>query len=182
MEQNTRPSVLTPMSDAVENYVLNDMSWKVDLPAWLKEIMECSKNGPYQKSYTITAHILSILAQRAVELNDAVLNVIMMNLALYEGVHTNDGFDKVKALKQIIKDYKKRNQPKPEWKPIVGEDVYIVPRDGIDKPYTGKITKVGHKFFYVGEGWNQIKIETETMENKLNGFRPTIKCYQSIEA
>lgn len=33
-------------SKNVQNYVMNDMVWKVDLPRLLKEISECSKALP----------------------------------------------------------------------------------------------------------------------------------------
>ena len=40
-------------SKNVQNYVMNDMVWKVDLPSFLKEIAECSKSIPYAKTFKI---------------------------------------------------------------------------------------------------------------------------------
>lgn len=34
-------------SKNVQNYVMNDMVFKVDIPRLLKEIAECSKSTPY---------------------------------------------------------------------------------------------------------------------------------------
>lgn len=73
---------------AILDFVLQDNVWQCDLPAFLKEIAECSQNGPYKITYKIVAELLKLLAARAIELNDPALNIIMMKLALYEGVHT----------------------------------------------------------------------------------------------
>ena len=74
-------------SNTVRDYVMNDMVWKVDLPRLLKEISECSKSTPYPVTFTILASVLGILTERAIEINDPALNIIMMNLGLYEGAH-----------------------------------------------------------------------------------------------
>lgn len=67
-----------------------DLVWKVDLPTFLKEVCECSKGGAYTKCFSITFHVLRMLTERAIELNDPVLNAIMINLGLYEGSHTEE--------------------------------------------------------------------------------------------
>lgn len=87
----------------VLNYVMNDLSWKADLPAYLKEIKECSQNTPYAKTFTIVADILQILARRAIELNDPVLNIIMLNLSLYEGSHDKNASEVKDKLREQIK-------------------------------------------------------------------------------
>ena len=78
-------------SKNVQNYVMNDMVWKVDMPRLLKEIAECSKSTPYPVTFTILTRVLGILTERAIEINDPALNIIMMNLGLYEGVHDKTG-------------------------------------------------------------------------------------------
>lgn len=95
-------------SEAVENYVMNDMVWKVDLPRLLKEIAECSKNIPYPVAFTILARVLGILAERAIEINDPALNIIMMHLGLYEGVHDKNAGEVISQLRKLIADNKKR--------------------------------------------------------------------------
>ena len=76
------------ISPAVEKYVLNDFVWKADLPAFLKEVCECTNNGAYAITFNLIYNILTILTQRAIELNDPALNIIMINLGLYEGSHS----------------------------------------------------------------------------------------------
>lgn len=95
-------------SKNVMNYVMNDMVWKVDLPLLLKEIAECSKSTPYPVTFTILTRVLGILAERAIEINDPALNIIMMNLGLYEGVHDKNAGVVISRLRKLITDNKKR--------------------------------------------------------------------------
>ena len=94
-------------SKNVKNYVMNDMVWKVDLPRLLKEISECSKSTPYPVTFTILASVLGILTERAIEINDPALNIIMMNLGLYEGVHDKNACEVISKLRKLITDNKK---------------------------------------------------------------------------
>lgn len=94
-------------SKNVQNYVMNDMVWKVDLPRLLKEIAECSKSIPYPVTFTILARVLGILAERAIEINDPALNIIMMTLGLYEGVHDKNAGEVISKLRKLITDNKK---------------------------------------------------------------------------
>ena len=50
-------------SKNVQNYVMDDMAWKVDLPRFLKEIAECSKSVPYAASFRILAQVLKVSRQ-----------------------------------------------------------------------------------------------------------------------
>ena len=93
-------------SKNVQNYVMNDMVWKVDLPSFLKEIAECSKSIPYAKTFKILAHVLNVLTERAIEINDPALNIIMMNLGLYEGVHDMNACEVISKLRKLITDNK----------------------------------------------------------------------------
>lgn len=93
-------------SKNVQNYVMNDMVWKVDLPRLLKEIYECSKSTPYPVTFTILASVLGILTERAIEINDPALNIIMMNLGLYEGVHDKNAGEVISKLRKLITDNK----------------------------------------------------------------------------
>lgn len=94
-------------SKNVRDYVMNDMVWKVDLPRLLKEIAECSKSTPYPKTFTILARVLEILAERAIEINDPALNIIMMNLGLYEGVHDENAGEVISKQRKLITDKQK---------------------------------------------------------------------------
>ncbi len=94
-------------SKTVRNYVMDDMVWKVDLPSLLKEIAECSKNVPYAKTFKILAQVLNVLTERAIEINDPALNIIMMNLGLYEGAHDKNAGEVISKLRKLITDNKK---------------------------------------------------------------------------
>lgn len=94
-------------SKNVQNYVMNDMVWKVDLPRFLKEIAESSKSTPYFVTFKILNNVLGILAERAIEINDPALNIIMMNLALYEGAHDKNVDEVISKLRKLIADKQK---------------------------------------------------------------------------
>lgn len=94
-------------SKAVRDYVMNDLVWKVDLPAFLKEIVECSSNTPYAITFKILAQVLNVLIERAIEINDPALNIIMMNLGLYEGVHDKNAGEVISKQRKLIADKQK---------------------------------------------------------------------------
>ena len=94
-------------SKNVQNYVMNDMVWKVDLPKFMKEISECSINVPYAASFRILAQVLKVLTERAIEINDPALNIIMLNLGLYEGAHDKNAGEVISKLRKLITDNKK---------------------------------------------------------------------------
>lgn len=64
----------------------------------------CIGDEQYDFCWNLLRSVLTILTERAIELNDPVLNIIMLNLSLYDGSHTDEGKEDVKKLRQIIKD------------------------------------------------------------------------------
>lgn len=94
-------------SKKVQNYVMDDMVWKVDMPRLLKEVAECSKSTPYPVTFTILARVLEMLTERAIEINDPALNIIMMNLGLYEGVHDKNAGEVISKQRKLIADNQK---------------------------------------------------------------------------
>ena len=94
-------------SKNVQNYVMNDMVFKVDMPRLLKEIAECSKSIPYPVTFTILVRVLGILAERAIEINDPALNIIMLRLGLYEGAHDKNIDEVISQLRKLITGNKK---------------------------------------------------------------------------
>lgn len=68
----------------------------------MKEISECSKNVPYGAAFRILAQILNILTERAIEINDPALNIIMMHLGLYEGAHDKNANKVIAQLRKLI--------------------------------------------------------------------------------
>lgn len=95
------------MSKTVQDYVMDDMVWKVDLPKFLKEISECSINVPYAASFRILAQVLNVLTERAIEINDPALNIIMIRLGLYEGAHDKNANEVISQLRKLITDKQK---------------------------------------------------------------------------
>nr|DAH46916.1 MAG TPA: hypothetical protein [Caudoviricetes sp.] len=93
-------------SKTVRDYVMYDMVWKVDLPSLLKEIAECSKSVPYAKTFKILAQVLNVLTERAIEINDPALNIIMLNLGLYEGAHDKNAGEVISKQRKLITDNK----------------------------------------------------------------------------
>lgn len=89
------------------SYVMNDMTWKVDLPAFLKEAHDGSKNAPYAATFNCVLRLLSILAERAIEINDPALNIIMLNLSLIEGSHNHTFYNN--AVSEMRKRIKEEN-------------------------------------------------------------------------
>lgn len=93
-------------SKTVRDYVMNDMVWKVDLPNFLKEIAECSKSIPYTKTFNILAHVLNVLTEMAIEINDPALNIIMLRLGLYDEAHDKNVDEVISRLRKLITDNK----------------------------------------------------------------------------
>lgn len=94
-------------SKAVRDYVMNDLVWKVDLPAFLKEIVECSSNTTYAITFNILAHVLNVLTERAIEINDPALNIIMLRLGLYDEAHDKNVDKVISRLRNLITDNQK---------------------------------------------------------------------------
>ena len=94
-------------SKTVRDYVMNDMVWKVDLPRLLKEITECSKSIPYANTFNILAHVLNVLTERAIEINDPALNIIMLRLGLYDESHDKNVDKVISRLRNLITDNQK---------------------------------------------------------------------------
>ena len=82
---------------------MNDMSWKCDLPAFLEECQLCTEGTAYDVCWNLLRKILVMLTERAIELNDPVLNIIMLNLSLYEGSHDKDKGKVIAKLRAKIK-------------------------------------------------------------------------------
>lgn len=88
-------------SEIVKQQVLSDTSWKCDLPSYINEIMN-NPGNPYKVTFSIVAKILIALTERAIELNDPALNIIMLQLGLYDNSHENFQ-EKIEQLRKQIK-------------------------------------------------------------------------------
>lgn len=95
----------------VYDYVMSDLLWKCDLPAFLKECQLCSQGNAYDVCWNLLRRILVMLTERAIELNDPILNIIMLNLSLYEGSHSKNVNEVIKKLREQIRmNYEKDNR------------------------------------------------------------------------
>lgn len=124
-------------SKNVQNYVMNDMVWKVDLPKFLKEISECSTNTPYGASFRILAQVLKVLTERAIEINDPSLNIIMLNLGLYEGAHDEKVDEVISQLRKLITDKQNRRCKMKKQK------VFVLVQNGVDNQDNSCVDVVG---------------------------------------
>lgn len=96
-------------SKKVQDYVMNDMVFKVDMPRLLKEIAECSKSTPYPVTFTIMARVLEILAERAVEIDDPALNHYDASWTLRR-VHDENASKVISRLRKLITDEQKTEE------------------------------------------------------------------------
>lgn len=65
------------------------MQFNVYTPLFLKEAAECCTGGMYAACWNIFRNLLGMVAVRATELNDPIMNVLMLRLGMYE-VHPED--------------------------------------------------------------------------------------------
>lgn len=77
------------------------MSFDVDTPMFLKEAAENSRGGMYAICWNIFQQLLVQVTQRAIELNDPVLNALMIRLNLYELPNNK----RYKIIKMLEKEY-----------------------------------------------------------------------------
>lgn len=85
--------------------VFNEMQFDIDLPAFLKEVIENSGQRLYAPTWNILKIHLLNLAQRATELNDPILNVLMLRMNFYE-VPAQDRHKIIEKIKEEIEKEK----------------------------------------------------------------------------
>jgi len=74
------------------------MRWKVHTPAMLQEIARNPSCEILTRPLNIFARLLAQVAERAAELDDPKLNILMMRLTLYEQADPEKfTFDQIKA-------------------------------------------------------------------------------------
>ena|ERR1041385_1867178 len=61
-----------------------ELVWRVNTPSLLSEIVSNPNCSILLRPLQITGNLLALVAQRAAELNDPILNGLMAQLALYE--------------------------------------------------------------------------------------------------
>lgn len=60
------------------------MRFDVNTPGFIKEASENSRNGMYRACWVAFRDLMAMVAIRATELNDPILNVLMIRMNLYE--------------------------------------------------------------------------------------------------
>ena len=79
-------------------------SFDVNTPQFLKEACENNKGGGmYAVCWNIFKDLLAMVAERATELNDPVLNTLMIRLNLYE-LNPNERYKAINQLKEIYEE------------------------------------------------------------------------------
>lgn len=61
-----------------------DRQFNVMTPQFLKEAAENCNGGMYAICWNIFRNLLAMVAQRATEINDPIMNVLMLRLGLYD--------------------------------------------------------------------------------------------------
>lgn len=76
-----------------------DTQFDINTPQFLKEACENCKGGVYAVCWNVFLNLLGMVAERATELNDPILNVLMLRLNLYD-VRNEDRHKIINKIKQ----------------------------------------------------------------------------------
>lgn len=68
----------------LSKFVFNDWQFNVNTPQFIKEAAENCNGGMYGVCWNVFRMLLLQVAERAAELNDPILNVLMLRLNLYD--------------------------------------------------------------------------------------------------
>lgn len=75
----------------------------VNTPQFVKEAAENCEGGMYAICWNIFLRLLGQVAERAIELNDPVLNALMIRLNLYD-VNNHERYEMIKKMKEIYEE------------------------------------------------------------------------------
>ena len=79
------------------------MQFDVNTPQFLKEAALCNNGGMYIVCWEAFRRLLVMVAERATEINDPIMNVLMIRLNLYELPNA----DRHKIINKIKKEYER---------------------------------------------------------------------------
>lgn len=82
-----RPPQFAPMTSVTEKYVMDDYVFKVDIPRLITEWETSTHYAPYHPVFASMRYVLQQLTQRAIELDDPALNIIMLYTGLFDASH-----------------------------------------------------------------------------------------------
>jgi len=81
------------------------LQFDVDTPRFLKEVAETSGSTMYAICWNIFRKMLAMVAERATEINDPILNTIMLRMNLYEVPIK----DRLKFIERMRKEFEDDN-------------------------------------------------------------------------
>ena len=78
-------------------------SFDVNTPQFLKEACECSNGGMYPITWNIFRNLIAMVAERATEINDPILNTLMIRLNLFD-LKNEDRYKIIKSLQKYYQE------------------------------------------------------------------------------
>ena len=88
------------------------MQFDVNTPVFLKEAAENCNGGMYTVCWNIFRTLIAMVAERATELNDPIMNVLMLRLNLYE-VPVEERHKIIEQIRKEIEDGKETHNERP---------------------------------------------------------------------
>ena len=88
------------------------MQFDVNTPGFLKEAAENCNGGMYAVCWNIFRTLIAMAAERATELNDPIMNVLMLRLNLYE-VPVEERHKIIEQIRKEIEDGKETHKERP---------------------------------------------------------------------
>ena len=88
------------------------MQFDVNTPGFLKEAAENCNGGMYAVCWNIFRTLIAMVAERATELNDPIMNVLMLRLNLYE-VPVEERHKIIEQIRKEIEDAKETHKERP---------------------------------------------------------------------
>lgn len=107
----------------------SELQFDINTPGFIKEVAENSGSRMYSVCWNIFQRLIAMVAERATELNDPIMNVLMLRMNLYEVDHE----ERVRAINRI------KQQMKSGEYGYVGS--YFRDESGADKEAVEKLSK-----------------------------------------
>lgn len=92
--------------------VFKELQFDVDTPRFLKEVIENNDCKMYGACWNIFRSLLVQVVQRATELNDPIMNVLMLRLNLYE-VPNEERHKIIEQIRKGIENGKETHKERP---------------------------------------------------------------------
>lgn len=86
-----------------------DNQFDVNTPQFMKEACENCEGGMYAICWNVFRNLLAMVAERATEINDPIMNVLMLRLNLYE-VKNEDRHKYINQIKEELEKEKRNSK------------------------------------------------------------------------